>query len=138
MHRKFFCFLATFSVSWKFLQIFHVFFLSKISVRIFRNLHQKNLHRKFSVLQKKFDVSKFSGFLQNKFSDLKIVLIRLNPCLFKKWCDSIWCALNLKWVAGLQFHWLRYKPGRIIWLKKLFKHIWYSFGYSVPKSGSVR
>ena len=40
-------------------QIFHVLFISKIYVKNFRNLHQlaaavapKNLHRKFSVLQK--------------------------------------------------------------------------------------
>ena len=78
-----FCFLAKFSVYRKFLQIFHVVFLSKISVKIFRNLPQlaapKNLHRKFFCLTEKIWGFKIFWLFTEKFSELKIFLVGLKP-----------------------------------------------------------
>ena len=57
VNRIFFCVLAKFSVFRKFLQVFSVVFLSKISVKFFRNLPllaaPKNLHRKFFCFAEK-------------------------------------------------------------------------------------
>ena len=72
INRKNFCFLAKFAVCRKFLQIFHVVFVSKISVKICRNLPQlaepkKSAQKNFLFYRKNLRFKTFQAFYRKIF-----------------------------------------------------------------------